>query len=192
MNEINFNEIWQNQNYVANAEEIIQKATVENKKIKRKIIIQNIILVATAIYIIVIILYFQPRMITTKIGAILTILAIVIQLIANKYLTQKSENYNNSNNNFLNNLLIFKRKQEILQTKIISIYYVLLTIGILIYMIEYAMRMKVVWAISIYGLTILWSFISWFYLRPIQIKKQNKKLNVIINNLRSIKNQFSE
>ena len=86
MNEINFKEIWQNQKIDFNTEEIIQKAKTENKKFQNKIILQSVILFATAIYIIFIIYYFQPKMLTTKIGVILTILAIIIQLIANKNL----------------------------------------------------------------------------------------------------------
>ncbi len=192
MSEINFIEIWQNQKIDFNAEEIIHKAKTENKKIQNKIILQSIILFTTAIYIILVIYYFQPKMLTTKIGAILTILAIIIQLIANKNLFSKKNNFENSNSEFLNNLIIFKKKQEIMHTKILSIYYILLTIGILIYMIEYALRMKILWVISIYGLTILWFAICWFYFRPIQIKKQNQKLNLIIEKLQNLKNQILE
>ncbi len=192
MNEINFKEIWQNQKIDFNAKEIIQKAKTENKKNQNKIILQSFILFTSAIYIIFVIYYFQPKMLTTKIGAILTILAITIQLIANKNLFAKTNNFENSNSEFLNNLIIFRKNQEIMQTKILSIYYVMLTIGILIYMIEYALKMKLLWAISIYGLTILWFAICWFYFRPIQINKQNKKLNLIIGNLQNLKNQILE
>jgi cbb3-type cytochrome oxidase subunit 3 len=192
MTDINFKELWQNQKTDSNIETIIQKSKVENKKIRNKIIIQSLILVATAIYIIGIIYYFQPEMMTTKIGAILTILAIAIQLIANKNLIKKTYNFENSNADFLNNLLIFKKHQEISHTKILSIYYVLLSLGILLYMIEYAIRMELIWAIVTYALTIIWFAIGWFYFRPRQIKKQNQKINSIIENLENIKNQFPE
>ncbi len=192
MTEINFKEIWQNQQIDSNIDATIQKSKVENKKIRNKIIIQSLILFATAIYIIGIVYYFQPKMITTKIGVVLTILAIVIQLIANKNLIKKTTNFENSNAEFLNNLLIFKKQQEISQTKILSIYYILLSFGILLYMIEYAVRMQLIWAILTYVLTISWFAIGWFYLRPMHIKKQNKKINAIIENFENIKNQFSE
>ncbi len=192
MNEINFKEIWQNQKIDFNTEEIIQKAKTENKKFQNKIILQSVILFATAIYIIFIIYYFQPKMLTTKIGVILTILAIIIQLIANKNLFSKTNNFENSNTEFLNNLIVLKKNQDIMQTKSLTIYYILLTFGILIYMIEYALQMKLLWAILIYGFTILWFAICWFYFRPIQIKKQNKKLNLVIENLQNLKNQILE
>ncbi len=192
MNEINFKEIWHNQKINSNAEEIIQKAKTENKKNQNKIILQSFTLFATVIYIIFIIYYFQPKMLTTKIGAILTVLAIIIQLIANQNLFSKTNNFENSNSDFLKIMIIFKKNQEILQTKILSIYYILLTIGILIYMIEYALRMKPIFAILIYGITILWFAICWFYFRPLQIKKQNQKLNIIIENLQNLKNQILE
>lgn len=192
MSDINFKELWQNQITDSNIEAIIQKSKVENKKIRNKIIIQSLILVATAIYIIAIIYYFQPKMITTKIGAILAVIAIVIQLVANKSLIQKATNYENSNTEFLENLVLFKKQQEISHTKILSIYYVLLSLGILLYMIEYAIRMELIWAIVTYALTIIWFAIGWFYFRPRQIKKQNQKINSIIANLENIKNQFLE
>lgn len=192
MTDINFKELWQNQKTDSNTEAIIQKSKVENKKIRNKIIIKSLILVATVIYIIGIIYYFQPEMKTTKIGAILSVLAIVIQLIANKNLIKKTNNFENSNIDFLNNLLLFKKQQEISHTKILSIYYVLLSLGILLYMIEYAIRMELIWAIVIYTVTISWFAIGWFYFRPRQIKKQNQKINSIIETLENIKNQFIE
>ena len=192
MTNINFKELWQNQKIDSNIVAIIQKSKVENNKIRNKLIIQNLILIATAIYIIGIIYYFQPKMITTKIGAILTILAIVIQLIANKNLIKKTINFENSNTEFLDNLLIFNKQQKISHTNILSIYYVLLSLGIFLYMIEYAIRMELIWGIVTYVLTIIWFAIGWFYYRPRKIKKQKQKINTIIQNLENIKNQFSE
>jgi len=54
------------------------------------------------------------------------------------------------------------------QSKILGLYYLLLTIAAMIYLFNYAMPSY--WGIILYVLTISWIAFAWFYLRPIKMK----------------------
>lgn len=96
----------------------------------------------------------------------------------------------NSNKEYLNNLKKIKKQQNQLQTKILSLYYFLLAIGIALYTYEYAMMMPNPWGIVTYALTFSWIALAWFYIRPKKIKSDKKKLDELISHYDSIDAQF--
>jgi len=83
-----------------------------------------------------------------------------------------------------------KQKQEFLQKTMLTIYFVLLTLGILLYMIEYTMRMTMISASIAYAVTLIWVAINWFYFRPRMIRKQQKELNEMIEKLENVNRQL--
>ncbi|HNF48990.1 MAG TPA: hypothetical protein PLF48_06390, partial [Chitinophagales bacterium] len=91
----------------------------------------------------------------------------------------------------LDNLLALKRKQQQLQTTILNLYFILLSSGILLYMIEPSLRMTVFWRIMSYALSIIWFLFCWFYLRPRQTKKQQSKLDELIKKYELLQSQLS-
>ena len=196
MTETNFKDLWQSQNTNANlnSKDIISKAEQLQKKTRIKLLLTNGLLFVTMLFIIGIVLYFKPEMITTKIGVLLVIIAIVMQIVVSSKLTSVSDENNAQTNNaeYLQQLLMFKKKQAFLQSTIMTAYFILLGLGIVLYMIEYTMRMSVLGAALAYGITGLWMALNWFYFRPKIIKKQKQKLNDIIADLEKINDQFLE
>ncbi|HLF53394.1 hypothetical protein [Flavobacterium sp.] len=196
MTETNFKDLWQSQNTNANlnSKDIISKAEQLQKKTRIKLLLTNGLLFVTMLFIIGIVLYFKPEMITTKIGVVLVIIAIVMQIVASSKLTSVSDKNNaqTSNAEYLQQLLMFKKKQVFLQSTIMTAYFILLGLGIVLYMIEYTIRMSVLGAALAYGITGLWMALNWFYFRPKIIKKQQQKLNDIIADLEKINDQFLE
>jgi hypothetical protein len=71
-----------------------------------------------------------------------------------------------------------------------SFYFIALTIGICLYMYEYASRMTFLGASLAYGLTLLWMAINWFFILPKQIKKQQFKINSLIEKFEEINKQL--
>lgn len=190
---INFNALWAKQISIEPNQE---KLLVQVKKMKqsnlRKLAIANCLLLATSAFIILVWIYYQPQLITTKVGIVLIILAIAIYLFAyNKsYSLFKNEVHSESNRDYLNDLLAIKSKQVFMHSTMLNLYFVLLSIGIGLYMYEYALRMTMLWGIFTYGITALWIVFNWFYLRPKQIKKQLSKLDAIIDKFESINKQL--
>lgn len=98
----------------------------------------------------------------------------------------------NSNAEHLANLLALKKKQQFLQTTLLNVYFMMLSLGIGLYMIEPTGHMTLFWAIIAYGITGVWILFSWLYLRPRQIRKQQTKLNDIIGKFENIQTQLNE
>jgi hypothetical protein len=195
MTEINFNQLWQSQANMpeTDATAIIAKAKLVQRKNKIKIILGNVLLVATMLFIIGIVVYSQPQMITTKIGSLLVIAAIVMQVIASSQLILVLNRTNNQTSaaDYLSHLLAFKKKQAFLQSTIMTLYFIFLGSGLLLYMIEYTKRGSLLFITATYGITSLWIAFNWFYVRPRTIKKQQQKLNEVIQNLENISSQFT-
>ena len=78
-----------------------------------------------------------------------------------------------------------------METTMMNLYFILLSLGIALYMYEYTQRMSTFWGIFTYAITSIWILFNWFYLRPKQIKKQRAKLDAIIAKFEMVNNQLN-
>jgi hypothetical protein len=152
----------------------------------------NLLLVLTSFFIIGIWIYFQPQFISTKIGISLSILSMLLFVGFQNALLPllKNENSNLDNQAYLNLLLDIKKRQVFLQTKVIKGYFLLLFLGISLYLFEYIYRMPFALGLLCYSSTFLWVAFNWFYLRPRVIKKQNLELNQLIEQFEQLNTQL--
>lgn len=192
MHDENLSELWSKQTTKPpQIDELFSKFT----KIKRwhltKIISINIIMLATIAFIIFVWLYFEPKLITTKIGIIITLFGILAYLfVYNKLIPELIKVKGNlSNSDFLKSVIEFKERQKFLQTKMLQTFFISLTIGLCLYIYEYVSLILFPWSIIAYVATLLWIGFNWFYLRPIVIKKERNKLDSIIKKFKSISQQ---
>lgn len=194
-NNINFKDLWARQTTSQpNTDDLFLQINKLKTKNLRKLVVTNLLLIATSIFIIFIWAYYQPQLLTTKIGIILTIFAMIIYLFSynQSFSLFKKTTNTQSNSEYLKDLLAMKTKQHFLQTTILNLYFVLLSLGIGLYMYEYTSRMTTFWGIFAYGITTIWILFNWFYLRPKQIKKQQTKLDEIINKFEMLNKQLDE
>ena len=192
---INFNELWAKQKTgEPDIENLLSKMNTFKKSNLKKLIITNLLLITTSLFIILIWVYFQPQMITTKIGIIVTILAMVIFVIGynQSFVLFRKQTNTLSTAEYLKDLLAIKAQQEFMQTTMLNLYFILLSIGIGLYMFEYTVRMTAFWGIVAYGITSIWILFNWFYLRPKQIKKQQSKLDEIIGKFEELHEQLTQ
>lgn len=196
MTEINLNQLWQSQRNIPemDASTIVHKAKQLQRKTKIKLMLGNLLLLATMIFIIGIVFYFQPKMMTTKIGSLLVMLSILMQIIASGRMIPLLNKSNTQTNpvDYLNHLLDFKKKQAFLQTTIMTLYFIFLSLGLFLYMIEFTIKGSITFMVAAYGITLLWIAFNWFYIRPKTIRKQRQKLDEVIQNLENITTQFSD
>lgn len=192
---INFNELWAKQKTgEPDIEDLLSKMNTFKKSNLKKLIITNLLLITTSLFIILIWVYFQPQMITTKIGIIVTILAMAIFVIGynQSFVLFRKQTNTLSTTEYLKDLLAIKAQQEFMQTTMLNLYFVLLSTGIGLYMFEYTVRMTAFWGIVAYGITSIWILFNWFYLRPKQIKKQQSKLDEIIGKFEELHEQLTQ
>lgn len=192
--DIDFKKIWSAQKMeTPEIKEIYDASNRFKRKALFKLILVNTLLILTISFICFIWYYYQPEFITSKIGIVLTILAMVVYLIpynrAIPLLIESSIEL--SSKIYLQQLIQLKEKQLFLQTKVLSAYFLLLSVGIGLYMFEYTLLMPMSWRVVAYGLTLLWIAFNWFYLRPMTIKKQNTKMDDILNDFRELDRQLS-
>ena len=192
---INFNELWAKQKTgEPDIEDLLSKMNTFKKSNLKKLIITNLLLITTSLFIILIWVYFQPQMITTKIGIIVTILAMAIFVIGynQSFVLFRKQTNTLSTAEYLKDLLAIKAQQEFMQTTMLNLYFILLSAGIGLYMFEYTVRMTAFWGIVAYGITSIWILFNWFYLRPKQIKKQQSKLDEIIGKFEELHEQLTQ
>lgn len=192
---IDFKQIWNAQKVeTPNIEALYTKANKLKSRRFLNLIILNITLLLTIIFIGFIWYYYQPKLITTKLGIVLTILAIIIFLSSfNKQFSLLSSSQTEpSSKTYILQLTKLKESQVFLQTIMISVYFVMLTLGIGLYLFEFVSQMTTAWGIFTYGITMVWFALNWFYIRPKVITKQNAKINSIIAEFEKLKNQLKD
>jgi membrane protein YdbS with pleckstrin-like domain len=193
-NNIDFKDLWSRQSAPAPDTNDLQKRIEKLKAGElKKIILANVTLTLTAAFIIAIWFFFSPKFITTRIGIILIITAIAFFLIARNRTIPlyKKGSSAMSNSEYLENLIAIKNAEQFLQTKVLNIYFCLLSSGLALYMYEYASKMSGAAAIAAYGITAAWIALAWFVLRPKQIRKCQKRITPVIEQLQDIKNDLA-
>jgi len=195
-NNIDFKALWNKQQTTApDVKEIFAKGAELQRRTRNRLIFSSIIpLTLTILFISLIWLYYQPQMITTKLGLVLIIGAIAFFIMTSMgYLNLLYKNNTDSNaNDFLLHFLKIKQKQESMSTTTMRIYFVLLSAGIALYMIEYAKRGSLLFQLAAYGITFAWIAFNWFYMVPKMVKKQRDKMNAIIERLEEVNRQMGE
>lgn len=190
---INLDKLWARQTtQPLETEELFSKFSEIKRKGLKKLITFNIIMIVTIIYIIFIWLYFEPKLITTKVGIGLTLFGIVVYLIVYNQLIPNliKTNENQSNNEFLKAVIKLKKRHRFLQTRMLQIYFIALTIGISLYLYEYVSLLPLPWAIVAYSVTLIWVGFNWFFLKPKVIKMERNKYDDIINRFENLGSQI--
>ena len=192
---IDFKRYWNKQKIeTQTSEELIKKANEFKRKTRFKLIIANIVLLLSCMGISFLWFYYQPEFLTTKIGIIIIIIAILIYVVFQSALTTfllRSHLEENAKEQLLL-LLKLKEKQLFQHTTLLNGYYFLLSLGLGLFMYEYAVRMTLPWAILSYGVVLFWIAINAFYFRPKAIKKQEARLNRLIAQLKKLKEQLTD
>ncbi len=193
-NSIDIKELWNKQEVpAANQSGLFSRIRRFRRKGIGKLLILNILLLLTILFATFIWIYFQPQLISTKIGILLTVLAMGIVMAYSSRLLPfyRKIDENCSNLDYLNELYAVKNKMDFIQTKILNLYFALLSLGIGLYMYEYIADMPLKSGIMAYSAFFLWVGINWFVLRPRIIRKNRQKMNRLIEQVEKIKRQLS-
>lgn len=194
-NNIDFRELWAGQSSTPpGQEELFGKIKKLKNDHLRKLVISNVLLIATAVFIIFITYASHPALMSTWLGTGLVLMAMAIFLAVYNGLIPllKKINDQQSNAEYLAALVQLKSKQRFLETTMMNIYFVMLSLGIGFYMYEFTARGSGLFIAITYGLTFGWIGFAWFYLRPRSMTKQQQKLNELISDIERMKQQLEE
>ncbi|MGG7440126.1 hypothetical protein ACQ7CU_18795 [Chryseobacterium arthrosphaerae] len=192
---IDFKNIWKQQtSNKPDMEELLGRLKKFKNENLRRLVVTNLLLIATCTGIAFVWYRYQPELITTKIGIVLVIAAMVIFLLAYNKLFMVFYKIDNtqSNSEYLQSLYVVKNKQKFMQTTMLNIYFIMLFTGLILYMYEYTSKMSFSSSAIAYIAIVAWIGFNWFYLRPRTIKKQQAKLDGLIAKFEEINNQLKE
>lgn len=192
--EMDFKALWNKQSTsdMPDTKELFTNADELKKKTRNKLIKLNLVLLATTAIMVYMWFNIDNERLTTKIGLILIVLAIISYLaVSNQIMPMlfKSD-FEMSSQEYLNQLIRIKRKEDFLNKVMINIYFTLLAAGLALYMLQFIARMNVVWAVTYIVLSFGWIAFSWFYLRPRGIRKKARALNDMIERLEEVNGQL--
>src|SRR5215203_5488049 len=120
-NNIDFKDLWKKQAVSQpNIEDLLARLKQFKKAGLKSLWITNIILAATSAFIVFVWYYYQPQFISTKIGIVLVILAMVIYVaVYNRLLgVYKDIDTTQTNQEYLNKLILIRKKQQFIQVNI--------------------------------------------------------------------------
>ncbi len=188
-----FRSLWQQQKVaLPDMKTLLLKLESFRKAQLRRLVLTNILFLLTAAFVLFIWYYYQPQLVSTKLGIVLVVLAMAIFIFpGNKTFSvlNKLEEAQ-TNQEYLRHLVQLKKKQKQLHTTLLSLYFLLLSLGIGLYMYEYTLKMETVWAVLAYAMTGTWILLNCFYIRPKTIQKQQMKLQELIRKFESVESQL--
>lgn len=188
-NDIDIRELWNKQAVPAvDQADILEKIKGFRRKGIMRTTILNAVLVLTIIFIIFIWVYFKPQLMSTKIGIILSILPMGMALVFNNGLTSlyRKIDEKQSNMDYLNALLKVRSREHIMQTKLLNLYFILLSAGIGLYMYEYTLKRSFIFGVTAFSVVLLWIGFNWFFLRPRMIEKNKRKMDDLIKQIKRL------
>lgn len=188
-------EIWkQNESTaVPTIEEVTTTANGTLKKTRNKLFLVGLPMAALLGFLIHFLITNHSEALTTKIGLYLICAGILLYLIvSNSILNMFLRNeFSADSRTFLNKMIELKRKLELLYKTIMNIYFITLTAGIFLVLIEKTKNELLVHTLLTYFFTAAWIAFAWFVLRPREMKKISK-LTESVNALQNISKQFAE
>jgi hypothetical protein len=192
--EMDFKSLWNKQSTsdMPDTKELFSKADGIKKKTRNKLIGLNLVLLANVGIMVYMGFNIEHEHLTTKIGLILIVIAIVSYLIASNQIMPIlfKTDFETSIQEYLDQLIRIKRKQDFLNKVMINIYFILLSAGLFLYMLQFVAKMSLIWGIVYFVLSFGWIAFAWFYMRPRGIKKKAKALNDMIEKLEEVNGQL--
>lgn len=172
----------------ANPAEIRKRIGAFRRSSLWKVLFLNAVLVLTVAFLIFVWVHFQPRLLTTKIGILVGILPMGMVVLSHRKLLSlyRALDAKQPNTDYLDHLLRLKEREHFLQTRVMNLYFVLLPLGLMLYMYEYTLGMSVAFRVAAYVALLLWVAVNWFVLRPRIVGRRRRKMDALIGEVKRI------
>lgn len=190
----NLKTIWEQQNatVIPNVSQIISKAKNKKNSIRNTILFQVFALIMAVIAVITVLCTINFKMATTFIGIAITVLTILIFSGIRIYQANQLNKINlvQSPNIVLQELNTYCTFDKKMRTTGILLYFIFLNIGLGFYFIEVlqplSMPIKIVSIVIYFG----WILFAYFVLGKKQIKKEDEKMNFLIESIENLENEY--
>lgn len=190
---MDLNKIWQSQPVPAFDIEEFRRIAVKYKKgRKRKFIFTNVCLGLTFVCIALIGYWIEPEMKSTYLGLFLVLISISLFLFIQSGLMRMYLSLDHDSSTYVDKLRQVQRQEEWIGRQVLEVYTVLLSLGIALYMWEYAVKLGLIGGSIAYAVTAVWILINWFWIRPIQLKKEREKREAVLQQAEELQRQMRD
>ncbi len=186
--------VWQGQpvKEQLSVDEVLKQVKKGMGTLSRKLM-WGIVAMMVAVVNTLIVLLFLPWSALTTVGIaiiLLTILSYALVMIRDyRLIHQRDVTVNPSD--YLQNLKEYKKNRARLFGKLYYLYILSLTVGLALYFLEVLNDASRFGKFAVYSLTILWFLICTFYLKERIAKNEEEKINLIVERLERLKDQFA-
>lgn len=188
---MDLNKIWQSQPVPAfDADEFRRMAVKYKYGRKKRFILINVLMALTMGCISLIAYWIKPEMKSTYIGLGLILLSIFLFLLIHSGLMRMYLSLDHDSATYVERLKQVQRQEEWLGKQVLQSYMLLLSAGIALYMWEYAVKLGTVGGGIAYGVTAVWVLVNWFWLRPMQLKKERTKREEVLRQAEELQRQM--
>lgn len=194
--EVDFNALWKREETtdVPDTKELFKKVGSLKKAARIRLILQSLVLLGTVAILLIVGFTIHGRQVTTTIGLVLMLMAIVSYLIATNQLLPMlfKSDIDGSSREYINQLIRIKRKYEFLDKVMVNIYFGLLSSGTFLFMLQFALKLSTAKAALFYGLIFAGLASTWIYSKTREIKRTLKPLNDTIKRLEALNDQMRD
>jgi len=187
--------VWQNQpvKEQLSVDEALKQVKKGMSSLSRKLMWGIVAMMVAVVNTFFILFFLVFQSWTTYVGIaimLLTMVAYVLMMIRDyRLIHQRDVTVNPSD--YLQNLKEYKRNRAVLFGKMYYSYILLLSIGLALYFLEVLNDATLFGKITVYSLTIIWFLICTFYLKQRIVKNEEEKINLIVDRLERLKDQFA-
>lgn len=174
------------------AEALLKKAARLRQLFRLKLIIQTSSLTIIIVVILIAGLKIGHRQMTTTAGLVLMLLGIVSYLITTNQLLPMllKRGIVESSQEYLRQLILIQQKNEFLQRVMIDIYFILLSTGLYLYLLQFVRQMGTFKAVLCYLIPSIGMAIAWSYSKRREFNKTSAPLKDTIKKLEEVSAQF--
>ncbi|GAA4915738.1 hypothetical protein [Mucilaginibacter defluvii] len=159
-----------------------------NKRLLRGIV--SMAIGAGAVLMVLLFLVFQSWVTYAGISIILCTMLLYMFVMIKDYKLVSKEDVTIHPAEYLQGLKEYQRRRADLYGWLYYLYLLLITIGLSLYLFEVLEHSSQIFRFSFYGFTVVWLLYVAFYLKDRIFKLEQEKLNLIIERLERLQNQF--
>lgn len=173
---------------------LLKKAGGLRKAVRIRVLAQSAVLLSSVAILVFRGVKMEHRQLTTTIGFVMMVVAMVSYVIASNQLLPMlfKSNVGASSQEYLRQLIRIKRKLEFLDKVMVNIYFSLLFVGLFLGTLQFTTNISIAWAALYYVITFGLMTGCWVYSRRTWIRKKQKSLTDVIEKLEAVNGQLSD
>jgi len=187
--------VWQNQpvKEQLSVDEALKQVKKGMGSLSRKLMWGIVAMIVAIVNAFVILFFMVFQSWVTYVGILIMLVPMVIYVIMmfRDYRLIHRRDVTVNPTDYLQSLKEYKKNRAVLYGKLYYSYIILLSIGLALYFLEVLNDATLLGKIIVYSLTTIWFLICTFYLKERIVKNEEEKINLIVERLERLKDQFA-